>query len=140
MQMTAKKFRTILLGTVIILIIIFINSGKGGFAGEKGEKEDSREYAALEEALMQIEGIGEVSLYFHYDLSESTGVLTDYFTLSNTSSKKGNQLQGILVIAEGAENFKVRNDLTRILSTVLQLPEHRIVVETKKRGNINENE
>lgn len=43
------------------------------------------------------------------------------------------------MIAEGAENPRIRNDLSQILSTVLQLPEHQIViVEMKKRGNKDE--
>lgn len=48
---------------------------------------------------------------------------------------------GVLLIAEGAEDYAIRNELSRILSSVLQLPEHRVViVEMKKRGNMNENE
>ena len=90
---------------------------------------------------MKIEGIGEVTLYFHYENGEATNPLSDYFSISTASAKKGNELQGVLVVAEGAEDFKIKNKLSKILSTVLQLPEHRIViVEMKKRGNTDENE
>lgn len=141
MQKQTKKIHTILLGTIIILVIIFINSSLGGIGGEKGKKEENREFVELEDALMKIEGIGEVSLYLHYVNGESTNPLSDYFSLSTASAKKGNPLQGILVVAEGAEDAKIRNELSKILTAVLQLPEHRIViVEMKKRGNTSENE
>ncbi|HJF30589.1 MAG TPA: hypothetical protein K8V56_02270 [Sporosarcina psychrophila] len=141
MEKPKRKIHTILLGTIVILVIIFINSSLGVIGGEKGKKEESREYVALEEALMRIEGIGEVLLYPHYENGESANPLSDYFSMSNASTTKGSKLQGILVVAEGAEDFKIQNELSHILSTVLQLPEHRIViVEMNKRGNTNENE
>ncbi|NYF24616.1 hypothetical protein [Sporosarcina sp. JAI121] len=141
MEKPKRKIHTIFLGTIVILVIIFINSSLGVIGGEKGKKEESREYAALEEALMRIEGIGKVSLYFHYENREPANPLSDYFSTSTASTNKGNKLQGILVVAEGAEDFKIQTELSHILSTVLQLPEHRIViVEMEKRGNTNENE
>ena len=141
MQKPTRKTHTILLGTIVVLVIIFINSSLGVIGGEKGKKEESGEFAALQEALMKIEGIGEISLYFHYENRESTNPLSDYFSTSTASAKKGSELQGVLVVAEGAEDLKIQNKLSKILSTVLQLPEHRIViVEMNKRGNTNENE
>jgi stage III sporulation protein AG len=141
MQKTSRKTHTILLGTIVLLVIIFINSSLDVIGGEKGKKEESGEFVALQEALMKIEGIGEVSLYFHYEDGASADPLSDYFSMSTASAKKGSELKGILVVAEGAEDFKIKNELSKILSTVLQLPEHRIaIVEMKKRGNTNENE
>lgn len=140
MKKPAKKIQTILLGTISILVIIFINSILGGVGGKKGQEEENRGNVALEEALMSIKGIGDVLLYFHYEQGEITNPLSDYFSPSTTSAKKGNQLQGILVVAEGAEDLKVRSELSRILSAVLQLSEHKIViVEMKKRGKTSEN-
>lgn len=140
MQKPTKKIQMILLGTITVMVIIFINSSLGGIGDEKGEKEENGEFVALEEALMEIEGIGDVTLYFHYENGNAGNPLSDYFSMSTTSPKKGNELQGVLVIAEGAENLEIKSKLLRILSTVLQLPEHRIVVEMKKRGSTNENE
>ena len=141
-QKPTKKIHTVLLGTLIVLFIIFINSGIFGIGGEKGKvEEDSREYVALEQALMMMEGVGEVILYFHYEDGEQVSPLTDYFSLSTTSAKKENSLQGVLVIAEGAEDSRIKNELSKILSAVLQLPEHRIVIaEMKKRGKTDESE
>ena len=118
-----------------------MNSSIFGIGGEKRQiEEDSREYVALEQALMKIAGVGEVALYFHYAHAEEANPLSDYFSLSSKQAgNKSDPLQGVLVIAEGAENPRIRNDLSQILSTVLQLPEHQIViVEMKKRGNKDE--
>ncbi len=140
MQKPSKKIQTILLGITIVVVIIFINSGMSSFGTKKGDDVELSEVQQLEKTLMKIKGIGEVALYLHFDENAAQKPLTDYFSITSTS-KKQNQLKGILVIAEGAEDLKVRSELSRILSVVLQLPEHRIViVEMKKRGITNENE
>ncbi|MEK5038721.1 hypothetical protein [Sporosarcina sp. FSL K6-3457] len=141
MQKTTRKIHPILLGTLVILVIIVITSNLGSMGGEKGKKEESREFVELEQALMKVEGLGEVILYPHYEYAESANPLADYFSSSTATAKKGNALQGLLVVAEGAEDLKIRNQLSGILSAVLQLSEHRIVIaEMEKRGNTNENE
>ena len=141
MQKPKKKIPTVLLGSIIVLIIIFINSSFFGIGGEKGKEGESQEYNALEEALMKMEGVGEVSIYFHYEDSEEQNPLADYFSLSKTEVKKENSLRGVLVIAEGAEELGIRIELSKILSAVLQLPEHRIIIaEMKKRGKTDESE
>lgn len=125
----------LLIGTLFAIFIVFINSTIGSMGGEKEKGEESREVTALEQTLMKIEGIGEVSIYLHYDQREESSPLADYFSTSGSKTGKENPLQGILVVAEGADNPKMKNELTRIISTVLQLPEHRIVVEEmNKRG------
>ncbi len=140
MQNTTRKVHPILLGTIVILIIIFITSSLGGIGGEN-KKEESREFVELEQALMKVEGIGEVVLYPHYENREPSNALSNYFSSSTATVKKGNELQGILVVAEGAKDYKVQNELYKILTAVLQLPEHRIVIaEMNTRGNTNENE
>lgn len=141
MQKTTRKVHPILLGTIVILIIIFITSSLGGVGGEKGKKEESREFVELEQALMKVEGIGEVILYPHYENREPSNALSNYFSSSTATVKKGDGLQGILVVAEGAKDYKVQNELYKILTAVLQLPEHRIVIaEMNTRGKTNENE
>ncbi|WP_438310695.1 hypothetical protein [Sporosarcina sp. FA9] len=142
MQKPKKKIHSVLLGTLIVLFIIFINSGNFGSGGEKGRiEEESREYIALEQTLKMMEGVGEVVMYFHYENGEQISPLTDYFSLSNTSAKKEHGLQGVLAIVEGAEDPRIKRELLKILSTVLQLPEHRIVIaEMKKRGKTDESE
>ena len=42
MQKPTRKIHTILLGTIIVLVIIFINSSLGGIGGEKGKEGGER--------------------------------------------------------------------------------------------------
>lgn len=141
MPKRSKKIQTIFFGMMLVLVIIFMNSGTWKIGGEKSIEGDSRENAALEQTLMKIEGVGEVELYFHYNTGEEADPLSDYFSLSQTKSdQRENNIEGILVVAEGGGDPSVQNNLGKMLATVLQLPEHRIViVEMKKGRNIDEN-
>ena len=138
-----SKTRTILFMSILVLVIFFMNSGIFEIGGNSGEVEDTRVYAALEQSLMKIEGVGEVTLYFHSNENneELVNPLSNYFSTSTSQTKKNSKpIEGILVVAEGAKDPAIKNELARILSAVLQLPEHRIViVEMKKRGNTDEN-
>ncbi|MCG7345163.1 hypothetical protein MHZ92_13545 [Sporosarcina sp. ACRSL] len=140
MQKSKRKVHMLFIGMLFAILIIFINSTVGSMGGEKGKGEESREFAALEQALMKIEGIGEVIIYPYYEQKEEPSPLSDYFSGSSTTSGRKNPLQGVLIVAEGADNPRMKNELTRILSTVLQMPEHRIVVEEMKRGIYVESE
>jgi stage III sporulation protein AG len=139
MKKSTKKFQTVLFGSLLVLVIISMNSGILGIGGDKGQiEETSKEYADLEEALMSIEGVGEVKLYLHSNNNEEKSPLSDYFSLSTTQEDiKKNSIEGVLVVAEGADNPGIKIELKKVLSTVLQLPEHRIVI-MKKRGNLDE--
>lgn len=129
MQKPKKKLHILFIGTALAIFIIFINTALGSNGGEKKNGEESRNVATLEATLMKIEGIGEVVIYFHYDQVEAGSPLANYFSISGGSTGKKNPLQGILVVAEGADNPRTKIELKRILSAVLQLPEHRIVIE-----------
>lgn len=136
MQKPKKKIHILFVGTALAIFIIFINTAFGSIGGEKKNGEESREVAALEAALMKMEGIGEVVIYFHYEHEEVASPLADYFSVSGGTASKKNPLQGLLVVAEGADNPRTKNELKQILSAVLQLPEHRIViVEMENKGD-----
>lgn len=143
MEKPTRKYKSVLFGTLLVLVIIFMNSGIFGIGGEKTKIEEaSGKYAELEQALMRVEGVGEVTLYIHSNNGEETNPLSDYFSLSTTPKKdtRADNVGGILVVAEGAKDLGIKNELSKILSAVTQLPEHRIViVEMKKRGNTDEN-
>lgn len=143
MPKPTRKIQTFFFGTMLVLVIIFMNAGILGIGGEKTKiEEDSREDAVLARTLGKIEGVGEVELYFHYNEGEETNPLSDYFSLSQTKAEnRTNNIEGILVVAEGGGNPVIKNTLSKMLATVLQLPEHRIViVEMKKGRNPDENE
>lgn len=135
-----KKIPTFFFGTMLVLVIILMNTRIFDMGGEKIE-EDSREEAVLAQTLGKIEGVGEVELYVHYNKREETNPLSDYFSPSQTKAEnRTNNIEGILVVAEGGGDPSVQNRLSQMLATVLQLPAHRIViVEMKKGRNPDEN-
>lgn len=142
MQKPTGKMQVILFMGITVLVFILLNppwNSDGTTSGKSIEKEGNTEAAALESALKKIDGVGEVSIYLHPPKgTEEKSPLTDYFTKSADSNT--NEATGVLVVAEGAGKPGLKSELTRILSAVLQVPEHRIViVEMTKRGNYDEN-
>lgn len=134
MQKPMRKSQALLVGFLLAVFVAVFITNTGVMGGEKQKKEE-RLLSALEETLEQMEGLGKVSVYFHYDERATDQALAGYFSISAASSKKGTNLKGLLVVAEGAEDPAVRNGLSQLLANVLQLPEHRIViVEMKKKG------
>ncbi|EGQ27764.1 hypothetical protein ABZ756_01300 [Mammaliicoccus sciuri] len=136
MQKTKKKSQMLLVGLMMIVFGILYITSTESLGGENRKKEEQRLQSTLEETLEQMEGLGKVTVYFHYDEREVESSLAGYFSISDTQAKNESKLKGLLVVAEGAEDQAVRNELSQLLANVLQLPEHRIViVEMKKRGN-----
>lgn len=133
------KAQVLIFAAITILAVILLNPPwKTTAQGEK--KEGTTETTALEQALNQMEGVGRVAIYFHpSELKEERSPLADYFNKQSAAEDTGST--GVLVVAEGAGHPGVKSELTRLLSAVLQIPEHRIViVEMKKRGNTDENQ
>ncbi|SEM44720.1 stage III sporulation protein AG [Paenisporosarcina quisquiliarum] len=82
--------------------------------------------------LEKINGVGKVAVYFHYDVSsENTSESDDLslFQWTSDSKKDKEELIGILVVAEGANDKRIQNSLIKTLSSVLQISPHRIVIE-----------
>ena len=80
----------------------------------------------LEQALSEIEGVGKVKVYFHYDEnpSNSEETLSNYFRSSNNT----NTVSGLLIVSEGAKDPKVQRQLLETISKVMQMPAHRIMI------------
>lgn len=81
--------------------------------------------------LEKINGVGKVSVYFHYeDSSENTSEGdVPFFQWTSDGKKDKEELIGILVVAEGANDKRIKNSLVKTLSSVLQISPHRIVIE-----------
>ena len=127
-------------GLIAFVALFFLNGlgSKGVFGGGEDQAGKSVNDGSLKMVLSEIEGVGEVELYFYHGSRQTgsgrseTDFLSDYF--SGTSSKS-EELIGLLVVAEGADDIKTKKQLLDILTRVLQLPEHRIViVPMKKKG------
>lgn len=140
MEKPTGKPRLIMIGLMVMVCSVLYITTTANVGGEKQKKEEKRMLSTLEETLEQMEGLGNVKVYFHYDEKEEESPLANYFSAS-TTSKSQSPLQGLLVVADGADDPAVRNGLSQLLANVLQLPEHRIViVEMKKRGNQHESQ
>lgn len=137
LEKPAGKSNKLVIGLVMLVFGgLWITTLGGGTQ----QKEEKRMQSTLEETLEQMDGLGKVTVYFHYDEKESESSLAGYFSMSPTVAKERSPLKGLLVVAEGVENPAIRNSLSQLLANVLQLPEHRIViVEMKNRGNHLEN-
>lgn len=81
--------------------------------------------------LEKISGVGRVEVYFHYKDSAEKSTESDVSFFQWTSDGRGNkeELIGILVVAEGARDKRVQNNLIKTLSSVLQIAPHRIVIQ-----------
>lgn len=128
-------------GLAAFIALFFLNGvgSDGIFGGGKDQAGKSVNDGSLKMVLSEIEGVGEVELYFYHSNSQTgsgrteTDFLSDYF--SGGASSKSEELVGLLVVAEGADDIKTKKQLLDILTRVLQLPEHRIViVPMKKKG------
>ncbi|RHW38476.1 hypothetical protein D1B33_06250 [Lysinibacillus yapensis] len=88
----------------------------------------STEEGRLEQALSQIQGVGQVKVYFHYDVkknqSESNSLLDGYLS----SSEGPTYISGLLVVSEGASNPAIQKKLLDTISRVMQMPAHRIMI------------
>lgn len=137
MEQTNRKKSTVIIGLLglIILLLFLTKSFDRETMSTEGENGNQ-----LETVLQMMEGVGEVEIFLYYGEEEKKNPLSNYFSNSSTSTSTRSNLQGVLVVAEGASDVKLKNHLTHILASVLQVPEHRIViVEMKDRGITNEN-
>lgn len=76
-------------------------------------------------------------VYFYYDQpgreakTDETS-LSQYFSWQQNAESK-QKVTGVLVVAEGADSITVKNDLVTVLSSVLEIPSHRIVVRPMEK-------
>lgn len=118
-----KKWTKIITIFPIIIILFFLFFGKSFFSDNEQYDASSQE-AKLEQALMQIEGVGQVKVYFHYDNAPSEKTMSSYFQTSEKNSK----VSGLLVVSEGASSPTIQNELIKIISRVMEIPSHRIMI------------
>ncbi|MGX9135230.1 hypothetical protein ACWV26_12790 [Rummeliibacillus sp. JY-2-4R] len=82
-------------------------------------------------------------VYFYYDQPDSVeqkseSSLSQYFSWQPNSKSNEQKVTGVLVVAEGADSVTVKNDLITVLSSVLEIPTHRIVVRPmEKKEDLN---
>lgn len=97
----------------IVIVYLFLQSS----AGDNGQLTNEQQLAQL---LSEIDLVGQVHVYFHYEQSQ------DAQSFLSVAQKE--QLTGVIIVAEGAHNAKVRILLKETVGNVLQIPAHRIQI------------
>jgi len=119
-----KKATDLMIKVITIMIIAAIallsldvmtssRDGRRQIVSEHGETE-----AALIAILQNMKGVGEVEVMITYE--------------------NGNRITGVIVTAEGAGSVVIRNDVTRAVSGVFNLPVRNVMVFEKESGGANQ--
>ncbi|MGM9968150.1 hypothetical protein [Rummeliibacillus sp. TYF005] len=122
----------------MLLISGFWSLTKGTKDDVNTSKSASQQYNQLTSILSSIEGVGKVMVYFYYDQpsgeakNDDTSSLSQYFSWQQNAESK-QKVTGVLVVAEGADSITVKKDLVTVLSSVLEIPSHRIVVRPMEK-------
>lgn len=135
MEKRQSRFKIIILLAVAVacIALFLLQPGKSEkvTVGQDGTgNEDEARLAAI---LGEIQGVGRVKVYFHYDEptekeADST-LFSDYF---RQQGKTKQTVSGLLIVAEGAEDPFIRGELATTISRILQLPSHRVVIVPMK--------
>lgn len=130
-----KKIQAIFFGIGLVFIILLWSIGWGTGGGKLSVEGERQEQTALEQTLEEIEGVGKVAIYFYDDPPTREDPLSAYFSLSkDEADHTSNNIKGILVVAEGGGDPKIKNLLLKTIATVLQLHEHQIMIVEMKKG------
>lgn len=121
--MEKRLSRPLLIVAVIIVVIFLVITQNSSVST------DSPAESLLEQSLQEIEGVGQVKVYVHYE-QKTQALLSDYFR----SSEGG--VTGVLVVSEGAVDPSIQRELMEVISRVMQIPAHRImIVPMRKKGD-----
>lgn len=134
MEKQKKKIQPVYLIGIVVVVGIVWGGNLLGIGGGGSTIENRTEEHALAQTLAQIEGVGNIAIYYYDGQVEKEDALTHYFSLSQPAVREQQKgRKGILVVAEGGGNPAIQNLLSKTLSTVLQLPEHHIVIVEMKQ-------
>ena len=123
MEKKWTKLNLLIIPIAVLAFIAYI-SATSDASGERYDTVSAE--GRLEQALTEIEGVGQVKVYFHYDENPSNtdGTLSNYFRSSNNTTT----VSGLLIVSEGAKDPKVQRQLLETISKVMQMPTHRIMI------------
>lgn len=122
MEKKWTKLNFLIIPIAVLAFILYISSTSDSASGYEALSPEGR----LEQALSEIEGVGRVKVYFHYDEnpSKSNETLSNYFR----STSQTNTISGLLIVSEGAKNPEIQRQLLETVSKVMQMPAHRIMI------------
>jgi len=107
-----KVITVMIIAAIALLSLDVLTSSRDGrrqIVDENGGTE-----AALSAILQDMKGVGQVDVMITYE--------------------NGNKITGVIVTAEGAGSVIVRNDITRAVSGVFNLPVKNVMVFEKENG------
>ncbi|WP_390284209.1 hypothetical protein [Ureibacillus sp. GCM10028918] len=122
-----KKQKLIFIPIAVLVFIAYISVTWN--ESNEEQNQSSTEESRLEQVLGQIQGVGQVKVYFHYENqtpseNDSDSLLNGYLS----SSEHEKYLSGLLVVSEGASNPAIKKQLLETISSVMQMPTHRIMI------------
>ena len=110
-----KASRPLFIGLFFIVgILIFL----GMNFSQQTDRADTSEQQ-LAKILSEMEGVGQVFVYFHYEQQKQQ----QFLAVTQQQS-----ITGVMVVAQGANDVKVQLLLKKTVGNVLQIPMHRIQV------------
>ena len=113
-------------GEVLPLILLAICTFIFLFLNQSDRQEESTDTNnTLQTILRTVDGVGDVRVYLHYENNKGTGNFFDTYFEPSSSVQK---VTGVLVVAEGAKDDRVKRLLIETIANVLQVSSHRIVV------------
>ncbi|MGB2993379.1 MAG: hypothetical protein WBB47_12150 [Paenisporosarcina sp.] len=123
----------LLLASLLVFLVFFLFNEtiftKQSYTTSQSEDPATQEQS-LKKALEKMAGVGEVELFFYTGTNEPLQTVSEKpsFALFDPKTEEQTKIQSVLVVARGADQAQTRLKLTKYLSAVLILPEHRIVV------------
>lgn len=120
---TASKLLFIPIAIIAFIAYISVTSNDPKLEPSAGTPE-----VKLEQVLSEMEGVGKVKVYFHYEQSGSSNderLLSDYF---RSNGQESETVSGMLVVSEGASNPTIKLELQKTISGIMQMPAHRIMI------------
>jgi hypothetical protein len=132
-RMKAGDYLALGLAALLLMTLAFLFPRGPTQASAEPSSAASPEEQRLIAVLSQIQGAGRVDVMITYD-AEPQAAQT--LALSAPTPEAAEQVRGVMVVAEGAADLKVRLELARAVQTVLSVPASKVdVFQMQKEEN-----
>lgn len=160
-QKFLKNKNNIALYIILIIGVAMMICGGGQKEKQSGEKiseiTERTDEEKLCDILSEIEGVGDVSVMITYFESEKKDIAYEVRESENKRDSNGNgektvdrqavmsdgtpmivkeiypEVKGVIVVAQGAENVKVRENISTAVQAVMNVAAHRVCVYEKNK-------
>jgi len=128
-----KKIMWICIGLVLLLIVFlyastfFETKGASEPVSENGDLEKR-----LEEALEQMQGVGEVHVVINYavteEIADDTTNRSIFAQEAKPAGRSYTEMKGVLVVAEGADDIRIRTELIYAVMALLNVESDQVEI------------